>query len=240
MNPASSGIILARAGTCVTDGNAQGTSMRGQAAQGTSEIGRWTQQYGRQYSQMQARHDAYVRDSSIYRGPNTQQISIFGRSRELDIAVGPGDTTLFTNLVTPSEAARLRDQNRALQNMVVARQEVCQTCNVPLPAGRYNNAARRKHLEAHIQVIRNAQNSSHDVGEIFYCEICGSSTVDIERENQGQGATHARTCGKKDKYHSIPHFCQYCGLDIWSDGLTPDVSTSHIGNCALHRRGMYF
>lgn len=223
----------------MTNRSSQDRGSRVPEKQETSEIERWMRQHDKQYSQMQARRDAYVRDPSIYRGSNNPQISMFGRTRESDITVGPGGPSLFINPMTPSEASRLRDQIRTLQNIVTDRQEICQICNEPLPLGRHNETARHQHLETHRQAIRDAQNTPYDTGEVFYCDICGSSTSDIERENPGQGATHARTCGKKDKYHSISHFCQYCGLDIWSVGLTSNVLTSHVRNCALHRRGMY-
>jgi hypothetical protein len=194
----------------------------------------------------QLRLEAYTGNQSIHQPGQDPQIPQFGPAFEGNIPVaGRSFPTIFTGMSTPTENVERDREARDLLNIVLERQDFCGVCQTALPARAHNAEERERHYQEHrnieTEARRNALGSFATVAqgpvrEVFYCEYCGKTPAEFERENNRE--KHGSACANKATFNDVPQYCQYCRLNFWDNDMTNETVKGHVQNCANNRRGM--
>jgi hypothetical protein len=193
----------------------------------------------------QKRVEAYTHNGSIFQDGEALEIPQFGPPFEGSIAV-PGGTTpiIFTAMTTPTENVDRDKKLEALERIVLERLEYCGVCQEALPIGPHNLEVRKRHFQDHKDIEdeykRNIIGSFSTVAQLtvreaFYCEYCGKSTAEFERDTRE--LKHGPSCAPKAAFNDVPQYCQYCRLNFWNNNMTNQTVLSHVRNCANIRRG---
>jgi hypothetical protein len=207
---------------------------------------RWATYRNEQIAEEQRRVEAYTRNWSIFQDGHNPQIPKFGPPVEGNIPVAGGRfPTIYTGMSTATENVERDREARELLNVALERQDFCGVCEKALPAGAHNLEARERHYREHRDMIREAQRNAlgnfatvaqGSIREVFYCEYCGKTPAEFEKENNGQ--KHGPTCAYKATFNDVPQYCQYCRLNFWDSDMASETVRTHVHNCANNRRGM--
>lgn len=213
---------------------------------GNSGLESYQEYRKRQAAIEQRRVEAYSQDESIYKDGQCPQIPMFGPAFEGNIPVaGSTVPTIFTAMSTPTENVERDRELEALQKIVLQRLDYCGICRMALPAGSHNLEERECHFQKHrgieAEARRNALGNfatvSHvSVQEVLYCEYCGKTPAEFEKDNNGM--KHGPSCALRTTFHDVPQHCQYCRLNFWDNDMTNETVRSHVENCAKIRHGI--
>lgn len=208
----------------------------------------WKRYQEKQFEQEQLRVEAYTESHSVFRRGSNPEIPLYGPPSEKSLLAGPRFPTLYTNTLTATDAAEMQTALRKCSNVVLDRQDFCPICKIALDAGPHNQEVRERHFQEHRDALKENRGKTTSnfsavvrsyAPEAFYCEFCGKSQHQWEKDNKTEGAIHGPSCSSKAQFNSIPQFCQYCGLNFWTEGLTPETTKTHLQNCADLRTGMF-
>lgn len=207
---------------------------------------RWAAYRKEQMVEEQRRLEAYTQNESIHQDGQNPRIPKFGPPIEGNIpAAGVRFPIIYTGMSTATENVERDREARELLNVVLERQDFCGVCEKTLPAGAHNFEVRKRHYQEHRDIIREAQRNAFGnfatvaqglVPDVSYCEYCGKTPAEFEKENSGQ--KHGPTCASKAAFNDIPQFCQYCRLNFWDNSMMNETIGTHVQNCAYDRRGM--
>jgi hypothetical protein len=207
---------------------------------------RWDTWRKEQAAEEQRRLEAYTQNESIFQNGRDHRIPKFGPAAEGNIPVAGGSfPTIYTGMNTATENVERDRDARALLNIVLERQDFCGVCEEALPAGAHNLGARERHYQEHRDIISEARRNAignfatiaqGSVQEVFYCEYCGKTPSEFEKENKGQ--KHGPACAYRVTFNDVPQYCQYCRLNFWKNDMTDETVRTHLQNCANNRRGM--
>jgi hypothetical protein len=208
---------------------------------------RWAAYRKEQMAEEQRRLEAYTQNGSIHQDGQNPQIPKFGPPIEGNIpAAGGRFPIIYTGMSTATENVERDREARELLNVVLERQDFCGVCEKALPAGAHNLEVRERHYKEHRDIIMEARRNAlgnfatvaqGSVPDVFYCEYCGKTPAEFEKENGGQ--KHGPTCASKVVFNDVPQFCQYCRLNFWDNSMTNETVGTHVQNCANNRRGMF-